>query len=518
MQTFIKYLSTNNKILYLIAILLLFPALLINLGLMPFSSDEPIRGLVALEMIISDNFITPTLNGQYYYNKLPLFNWILIFYFKIIGNYNELAIRIPTIVSMFVYGFIIFFFVKKHFGNKIGLLNALVFITAGDIFFWDSLLGLIDITYSWLTFLSFMIIYHFYQKGKIYHLFIFSYFLTALGFMMKGLPSIVFQGVTLFVFFIFQKQFKKLFSIQHLVGGMIFLIIIGAYFFIYNQYNSVESYFPTLWTESSQRTVIRYGWWNTVSHLFTFPVEMLYHFTPWTILIISCFRKNLIREIFKHPFIKYCLLIFIANIIVYWTSPETHPRYLLMLFPLFFTILIFFYFKDKSSITIRNKIIEYIFIIFCFLCTIAPLVALFLNETKDIKSVFLKSMVLFILSGFFTFLYIKIKNSRLIVLVIIVILLRIGFNWFVLPAQYKVNSDVKFRENAVKIGKITSGEELYIFKNTYLHEITSLYITRERMKILERKYKEIPENVYFIIDKDKLKGIEHIKYYEFECK
>jgi hypothetical protein len=39
------------------------PALLINLGLATFSSDEPIRVTVAMEMILSGQYFFPTLAG-----------------------------------------------------------------------------------------------------------------------------------------------------------------------------------------------------------------------------------------------------------------------------------------------------------------------------------------------------------------------------------------------------------------------------------------------------------------------
>ncbi len=40
---------------------LLIPALLINLGMLPLIGDEAIRAVVALEMMASGDYITPTL-------------------------------------------------------------------------------------------------------------------------------------------------------------------------------------------------------------------------------------------------------------------------------------------------------------------------------------------------------------------------------------------------------------------------------------------------------------------------
>ena len=61
-----------------IILLLLIPALFINLGMSPLIADEATRGMVAFEMQQSGELITPTIHGEYYYNKPPLYNWILL--------------------------------------------------------------------------------------------------------------------------------------------------------------------------------------------------------------------------------------------------------------------------------------------------------------------------------------------------------------------------------------------------------------------------------------------------------
>ena len=198
--------KTNIRWIYGLTLVMLIPALLINLGLMPFIDDEAIRALVALEMDLSGNYIVPTMNGEYYYNKPPLFNWLLLLYFKLFSEYSEFASRFATVISLLGYGATVFYFFKKHFDTKVAFINALLLITCGRILFFDSMLGLIDITFSWVTFVAFMWVYHFYEKEKWYALFVGTYVLTAAGFLMKGLPSVVFQGFTLLTFLIYKKD------------------------------------------------------------------------------------------------------------------------------------------------------------------------------------------------------------------------------------------------------------------------------------------------------------------------
>ncbi|MBK7408849.1 MAG: glycosyltransferase family 39 protein [Saprospirales bacterium] len=214
--------TRSTRILLILFGLLLLPALLTNLGLMTFIDDEAIRSLVALEMKLSGNYIAPTLNGEWYYNKPPLFNWILLGYFNLFGVWEEWVPRLATVVSLLGYGATIFYFFRKHYTTRLAWIVALSFITCGRVLLWDSQLGLIDITFSWVTFLSFMVVYHAYEKQRWWTLFLVSYTLAAAGFMMKGLPSVVFQGLTLLVYFGYRRAWSRFFSLAHVAGGFCF--------------------------------------------------------------------------------------------------------------------------------------------------------------------------------------------------------------------------------------------------------------------------------------------------------
>jgi hypothetical protein len=51
----IEYLSGKSRLVFVIFLLLLFPALVINLGVHPLLNDEAIRSVMAMEMIFSDD-------------------------------------------------------------------------------------------------------------------------------------------------------------------------------------------------------------------------------------------------------------------------------------------------------------------------------------------------------------------------------------------------------------------------------------------------------------------------------
>ena len=115
--------------IYALTVVLLAPALLINLGLIAFNDDEGIRSLVALEMKLSGNYITPTLLGEFYYNKPPLYNWILLGFFELTGIINEWTTRIPTVFFLLAYASTTFYYFKKHFDTKFAFITAMIVIT-----------------------------------------------------------------------------------------------------------------------------------------------------------------------------------------------------------------------------------------------------------------------------------------------------------------------------------------------------------------------------------------------------
>src|ERR1051326_4036277 len=126
-------------------VVLLLYAYLADLGYTPIDTetDECRRALVSAEMMISGNYITPTLNGVPYLNKPPLYNWIVIAYFRLFDNYSMFAFRLPVIVATIALGILVYYFVKKHTNRFVAFFAAWSYITNGRILIYDSLQGLI---------------------------------------------------------------------------------------------------------------------------------------------------------------------------------------------------------------------------------------------------------------------------------------------------------------------------------------------------------------------------------------
>ena len=72
----------QKKILILIILVMLIASLLSHLGYVSLRAEEPRRAIVSIESYENLNFIVPTIHEEIYYNKPPLYNWIItLFYF-----------------------------------------------------------------------------------------------------------------------------------------------------------------------------------------------------------------------------------------------------------------------------------------------------------------------------------------------------------------------------------------------------------------------------------------------------
>ena len=507
------------------------PAFLINLGLLPLFADEPTRANVALEMILSNNYSVPTIGGEYYYNKPPLYNWILAGVYLISGSYSELMTRLPALAPMFLFAISIYYAVTYFLKDKrIAALSGILFLVNGRMLIYDSMLGHIDIFYSWLTFISFMLIFYFLQKKSWFWLFFISYLITAITFLCKGLPSIVFQGFTLIAVLWYTKNFKKLFSWQHILSGIFCLLIITAYFLNYSQHNAnLEGYFSTIWDQSSRRTAVEFGLIQSLAHVLIFPFEHIGHLFPASLLLLFCFHKDFLKKLKQNPFLSYIVIVFLANIWVYWLSPQTRPRYLMMLYPLLFIIWSHAYFQYRDSLPRLNKIFNNSLLILAILVSLSIPAALFLDLQDYVPLLVPKVILLGFSAALISFIIYRLKTGKIYAFLVLLILVRFAFSWFVLPHRFVHMDSRYFRDAAIEMGTIVKDEPFYFYQyhpaepGIPFHDRLIFYIEKTRMKQVNFTEEDTKPGYYFTFDRDLknpkailIKTYQNLKLYQIK--
>jgi len=501
---------------YVLFAVLLIPALLINLGVhhMFIHTDESRRALVALEMILSDQYIAPTLNGEFYYNKPPLYNWIMALSFKLFGSYSNFAVRFPVVVAIIAFGIAIYRFIAPVKGKAFAWLVIIATITSGRILFYDSFLGLIDVAFSVLIFINFMLFYTLGRQGASLKLFAVSYFLMAVAYLMKGLPPVVFQFFTLVAWAVFMRDWKLLFHRTHFLGVLFFILPVGLYYYFYLQINpgSAENLFTTVFSESSKRTVTDHSWLDNLKAIFLFPLENMYHFAPWTLLVFILFAKGTWRKLWADDFSRFAILVFGLNILVYWTSPGVHPRYLFMFLPLFFAVL----FQAMSQAGGRfERVLQRVVFVVMLLVLATPAVAMIYANDAGISAFQIKLIVTFAGMLLICALYLRRPAFRWLILGIFLLVLRIGFDWVMLP-----NRDARgrgYQADAEKVASVVGDEPVYLLGPNYTHDATSFVISRARDQILSVS-DSAKADTFYIVHESYFNPEMHQDYLKFRTK
>lgn len=325
----------NSKLIYAL-IALAGIALFGWLTAIELRAEEPRRAVISMEMILSGNWLIPTLNGWPYYNKPPLFNWLMAFFMWITGSFSEAVVRLPSLVAFIGMLFVIRHAAKRYLQTwkesavlvPLGALVTVEFLFLGTI---NS--GEIDLFYSFLVCCQVYAIFHFSQERKWMSLFVFSYLFTAMGFLSKGMPSVAFQGLTLLPWLVFTRSVRRLFSWQHVLGVITFIVICGAVLLAYHYNGALEDLLARQVKEASQRYS---GELSTGRHLLLlagYPVKLLGWLLPWSLLLPAWFIKPIRKNLIHQPIVQFILLFICFNLPLYWISSAPKSRYIFMFIP-----------------------------------------------------------------------------------------------------------------------------------------------------------------------------------------
>lgn len=484
--------------------LALIPAFFWNLGKECLIEDEGIRGLVAQEMMLSGNYVTPTLQSEFYYKKPPVYNWMIVLSFNLHGDQSELALRVPVVLFLFLFALVVWWVGHRELDSKIGLLSALALLTNGRILFYDSMRGLIDTSFSLVIFLLFYVVYRMSKQHNWLKMFVLAYLLATFAFLLKGLPAFAFLGITLLVWLIQKGAWRQLFSINHAAGIGLSCILLGSYLLIYAQFNDPKILLKTFLMESSNATPISRSLTETIQHIFTFPFDLIYHFLPWTLLGIFLIKKGWWQKLKKNDFLFFCVLVGLSNLVLYWISPRVFPRYLFMFLPLLFFV---FFSGMKDDNGWRKQVVHITFGILVLIVALAIPFSLLNSRIADqpfSTSLLSATSIAGILIVWF---YIKQRENRMLWFVLFLLVLRIGFNGLIIPARVSSSyASSILRPQTVKAAKKFEGNSIHIIgkEMDYWHHsyyTNSFYITRETKKQLKRVEREnLRANQIYLLD------------------
>src|SRR5262249_14045395 len=99
------------------------------------------------QMLSEGRFVTPVWHGEAYWHKPPLFYWIVMASYRLLGVHDWAARLVPSLATFFTI-LVTYFWCRKPFGRNVALCSVLVlslsprFLYQGRMVGLDSLLSL----------------------------------------------------------------------------------------------------------------------------------------------------------------------------------------------------------------------------------------------------------------------------------------------------------------------------------------------------------------------------------------
>ena len=327
--------------------------------------DETRYASMAHDMFKTKDFMTLYLNGDYFFEKPPLYFWIECLSFALFGKVTEFTVRFPVALMGFLSSFLVYFVGKKVVSKNFGIISSVILATSAE-FFILSKFAILDIVLCFCTtfsiFFGFMTLFC-KEENKKYFWWLF-YIFSGLAVLAKGIPGFVLPFGTMFFSYIVAKRVKELFKpIFFIPGTILFLLIVLPWHLI-----MLQKHDPLFFNEYIMKHHI--ARFTTSAELgrkqpfYFFILTILGGFFPWTLVCIaSC--KTWLRKIvkfFREGFNFECC---------------TNPQKFLILNGI--AVLLTLVFFSASS----SKLVTYILPIYPFLACLSAMIFISDNEEYD---------------------------------------------------------------------------------------------------------------------------------------
>ncbi len=209
-----------------------------RLGTRPlWDRAEGKHAVTSKEMVLSGDWITTTFNGENFYDKPILFNWLAALSFLVFG-FTEFAARLPAAILGFGCVVVTYLLGRRMFGPTAGFLGGMILATS-VLFITLSRSVVHDIS---LVFFVTLGLYFFYlgytsdQRRRTY----FLLFYGCLGFavLAKGPIGVLLPGLIIGLLLLLKGQLRFLKEMEMAWGLVIFLMIAAPWYVLISLKNS----------------------------------------------------------------------------------------------------------------------------------------------------------------------------------------------------------------------------------------------------------------------------------------
>lgn len=388
MQKIKKIIETKDLIIFLGLSLLFYFIFFHNIWAYPLmDADETRYVSMARDMFNNKEFFTLYLNGEYFFEKPPLYFWLECLSFYVFGGINEFTARFPVAFLGSLGCFVVYFMGKKIISRSYGIISAIILATTIE-YSMLSKLAILDIEVSvFIMFaLNFGLATVFCRNTRKKYYWWLFYIFSGLAVMAKGIPGFVVPFGSMFFIYIILGKFRELFRPVYFIPGTMFFLLITLpwHIIMFKMHN------PLFWNEYIiKHHLSRFLGSEVIDRgqpFYFYFMTLLWGFFPWIISSISVWMsklKNLHKLNFsqdiKNRFLLCNAVISVFTLLFFSASETKLITYILPMFPALACLVGYVWWKyikqseNENIINYTNYIIGFIYIILAIVGLILPI-------------------------------------------------------------------------------------------------------------------------------------------------
>jgi 4-amino-4-deoxy-L-arabinose transferase-like glycosyltransferase len=304
-----------------------------RLGDLTTRGEESRRGTVALEVLRTGDWLVPRQQGEYYFSRPPLQNWLIAGVAWLRGECDSRATRLPSLLATLLTTLLLYGY-GRTFLTRLGAFTAAAaYPTMAQVL---QMGGMAETDALFTFFVSgSLLTWHWgwsrgWPAGRMWML---AYALVALGTLTKGPQAPVYFATSVGAFLVLSGKTRHLFTRGHLLGLLTFAVIFGAWLVPYTQQMGLDGARRILGEQAACRYYVA-GVWPMARHLLTYPLEVFGCLLPWSLVLIAYLRRSFWQNLGgageNVRFLFTCLAVTFPTL---WLAQGATGRYWMPLYP-----------------------------------------------------------------------------------------------------------------------------------------------------------------------------------------
>jgi 4-amino-4-deoxy-L-arabinose transferase-like glycosyltransferase len=500
--------------------------------------DETRYVAMARDMFHSKDFLTLYLNGEYFFEKPPLYFWQECLSFLIFGKINEFTARFPVALLGFIFSFVVYFSSKKIINRSYAIFTSLILATSLE-FIILSKYAILDIVLTFYIGLALIVYFQTFfclERHKKYYWWAF-YVFSALAVMAKGSPGFVVPFGTAFFCSLITKRFKENFKPIFLIPGVILfsIIVLPWHIIMFHKYNPL--FFNEYIIKHHLHRLLNTAH-NEIGRkepFYYYFVTVLWGFLPWIFSTIAVFAEKL-KNIEKFDLFGYIekfdfekldnvhkslVLCWVAILFIFLFYSMSTTKLITYILPIYYPLALVagHFWEDYVNKKSHEKSINLSVYIFGGICAVAGFLAIFTkyylpeqlyNDILEAKWI---TIICFLAFGIGSILFAKYKKYLGVFVVYVAFM--VVMSAFVTDEYFKI--DYKFgQQDLIEFAKYAKKKDYTISSFGMERKYSLIYYNDEKadfntdmeinVKLLEEDL-NIEDNVIILKNKD-LKKVE----------